>query len=383
MNHAVFSSISKRGQNSSLLVAIIACICSLIGLLINRTQFFHSYLFAWLFWSGISFGAFVIVAMQYLTGGKWGIAILPLARSAMAVLPLMALLFIPILLGMQDIYVWTHGFFGEPGKFLHKHEWLNAPGFIARSILYLLILGTIVVLLRRWSIKSTYLPEPPLRVRALSSGGLVVYVLCMNYASTDWVMSLTPQWYSTIFVVVFMAGHFLSALALMTLILVGFARSLPEGERLPTKAYWDLGNLLLAFVIFWTYVSFSQLLIIWSGNLPKEISWYLQRVGGGWQWVAGALALVEFFLPLWLLLFRPNKKNKERLALISICILIGSILNAFWLVMPSFHPNGITVHWLDLALFVGLGGFWFALFFWILNQTLIIPPNLVEVGNNG
>jgi hypothetical protein len=212
----------------------------------------------------------------------------------------------------------------------------------------------------------------------LSGGGLVLYVLCMNFASTDWVMSLEPEWYSTIFVVIFMAGQFLSALALMTALLAVFSGHGSLAESLPTKVFHDLGKMLLAFVIFWIYVSFSQFLVIWSGNLPKEISWYLHRSAGGWQWVALVLMLSQFFIPFALLLSRAAKRQKFRLAMIAVLIVVASVLNIFWLVAPSFHPTRCSVHWMDLAELLALGGIWSFTFIFFLKRRPLLPLPLME-----
>jgi len=217
----------------------------------------------------------------------------------------------------------------------------------------------------------------PAPIAALSAGGLIVYVLCMNFASTDWVMSLHPQWYSTVFVEVFASGQFVAALALMTALLAGFGHD-SLGVADATKVFHDLGNMLLAFIIFWVYVAFAQFLIIWSGNLPKEISWYLARSRGGWQWLALTLLIIQFLLPFALLLSRAAKRNPAHLARICICILIASAANDFWLVAPAFHPDGIHLHWLDLAEFVALGGFWFGAFFYFLKQHPSWPAEEVE-----
>ncbi len=203
----------------------------------------------------------------------------------------------------------------------------------------------------------------------------------MNFASTDWVMSLDPRWYSTIFVIVFAAGQFLAALALLTALLARGTRSL--GGEIPPKVFNDLGSLLLAFVIFWIYVSFSQFLITWSGNLPKEISWYLERSRGGWPWFAVALMAGEFLIPFALLLSRAAKRNRQRLFAICALILLANILSNFWLVAPSFHPEGVRVHWLDVTVWLALGGFWCALFLHFLQRLPLVPHELLEGAKNG
>ncbi len=375
MNDDALHSQFARWQRRALVVGAAAGVLSLVGALFDRTQFFRSYLFAWLFWSGLSFGALVVVMMQFLTGGMWGMAVCGLATAAFRAIPAMGLLFLPVLLGLHDIYGWAGGAPGDTGGYHHKAQYLNVPFFTARAVFYFVALGVVAALLRRWSPARGNETAVPTRLVALSSGGLILYVLCMNFASTDWVMSLDPEWYSTIFVEIFIAGHFLSALALMTALLALFSRD----DEIPAKAFHDLGNLLLAFVIFWTYVSFSQFLIIWSGNLPKEIGWYLDRSRGDWQWVAVALALFQFLLPFLLLLSRAAKRNRERLAGIALGIFAANILATFWLVAPSFHPDGFAVHWLDAAEFLALGGFWFALFLHFLKQQPTpFPAQLAE-----
>jgi hypothetical protein len=372
-----------RWQNRALIAGATAAVLSVIGAVFNHAHFFQSYLFAWLFWSGLSFGALVLVMMQFLTGGQWGLATRALSIAAFRTLPLMALLFLPVLFGLHHIYRWANGDRGETAGYHHKAQYLNVPFFTARSVFYFAVLIFIGVLLRRWSRAQEAAKTVPKRVSALSAIGLVVYVLCMNFASTDWVMSLDPKWYSTVFVEVFASGQFLSALALVTALLALFARDNSLGALIPTKAFHDLGNMLLAFVIFWTYVSFSQFLIIWSGNLPKEISWYLDRSHGGWQWLAVAVGFGQFFIPFALLLSRAAKRNRERLAAISLWIVSANVLSTFWQVAPSFHSGQFCLHWLDFTEFVALGGFWFAFAFHFLKQQPLLPPDWMEVRHDG
>jgi hypothetical protein len=367
-----------RWQNPALLVGVVASALSLVGAFLDHPQFFHSYLFAWLFWSGISFGSIVVLTMQFLTGGLWGLALRNLALAALATVPLVGLLFLPVLFGMREIYSWANGALGETGAYHHKAQWLNIPFFTARSIFYLALLVTIALLLRRWSLAQSNAKIVPTRIRTLSATGLIAYVLCMNFASVDWAMSLDPQWYSTIFVIIFVTGHFLGALAFLTALLAWEARDQSLGDAIPAKVFNDLGSMLLAFVIFWTYVAFSQYLIIWSGNLPKEIDWYLQRSQGGWKWFAVALLTVQFLLPFALLLSRAAKRNKQRLFVICVVILLANILANFWLVAPSFHPTGIHVHWLDATVWLALGGFWCALFLRFVERRPWLPRELLE-----
>ena len=376
MNAFLPGQIHRAGRNA-IMTAMAAFLPCIIGAVWNRPQFFHSWLVAWVFFTGIACGALVIVMMQSLTGGAWGVAVRRLAEAAMLTLPLMAVLFVPVLIGIHDIFPWSRAeAMAVHPKWQHKQGYLNLPFFAARGFFYFAVLSTFAFFIRRWSVRQDKMegsPSPGKRMRALSGGGLVVYVLCMNFTSTDWVMSLEPDWYSTIFVVIFMAGQFLTALALMTALLALFAGRKPFDGLITTKHFHDLGNLLLTFVIFWIYVSFSQFLIIWSGNLPKEISWYLHRSSGGWKEVALFLMVFQFVLPLGLLLLRGMKRKRERLGAIAAMIVIVNIVNVDWLIAPAFHPEGLRIHWLDFATLGAVGGLWTAAFLWLLNRQPLLP----------
>jgi Ni/Fe-hydrogenase subunit HybB-like protein len=371
-----------RTRRHAFLVALAAAVLCAIGGVLNRPQFFHSWLVAWIFFTGISCGALVIVMMQFLTGGDWGFAVQRLAEAAMLTLPLMALLFVPVLIGVHDIFPWCRG--GESGSIQmspHNQGYLNVPFFAARGFFYFAVLIALAWSIRHWSVRQdqgTGSRLPGKRLRALSGGGLVAYVLCMNFASTDWIVSLEPDWYSTMLVIIFMAGQFLSALALMTVLLALFAGREPFAGVIKTKHFHDLGNLLLTFVIFWTYVSFSQFLIIWSGNLPKEISWYLHRTMGGWKEVALLLTIFQFALPVALLLQRGMKRRRERLAAIAVMILVLNVVNVYWLIAPAFHPEGVRIHWLDFATLIAIGGLWTDAFLWILGRQPLLPMHPEE-----
>ncbi|MDQ6911291.1 MAG: hypothetical protein M3119_06310 [Verrucomicrobiota bacterium] len=388
MNDAALISQCDRWQMRALILGLLAAIISGIGAFVSPVQFFHSYLFAWLFWSGLAIGSLIIVMMQVLSGGVWGAAVRNLSIAAFMTLPLMALLFLPIIFGAHEIYPWSNGANGEAPGFNHKAQWFNVSFFSARSIAYFAIFIVIALLVRRWVIADEMRCAPgstetSTGLSAISAVGLILYGFLTIFTSTDWVMSLDPKWFSTIFVIIFAAGQFLSALALMTALLAAFARNHSLGETIPTKAFHDLGGMLMAFVIFWTYVSFSQFLIIWSGNLPKEISWYLERSHGGWQWLAVVLVALEFFLPFFLLLSRARKSNPNRLAGICLLVLVASVLNNFWLTAPSFHPGGFYLHWLDLTEWLALGGVWFAMFFYFLKQRPRLAAELLEARQNG
>lgn len=318
-------------------------------------DFFGAWLTAWLFWSGLSLGALVVFMLQCLTGGAWAKAVERPCLTALRTISLAALGFLPILAGARWIYPWTDRELFAHHHWPHKEIYLSPGFFTVRALIYFAVFaGLAAALVRAWNSQ----PEERRRraLQRLSCAGLVLYFVCMNFAATDWVMSLTPEWYSTIFPVILMSGQFLSALALLVFLCCG------TGEGGTAKQFHDLGNLLLAFVVFWTYVSIGQLILIWSGNLPREITWYLDRWSGGWQYVALVLLVFQFLLPFGLLLGRELKRDPRRLARVALLVAAAGVLNVFWLVKPSLSHGHFSLSWLDVAVFLGLGGVWIGLF---------------------
>jgi predicted small integral membrane protein len=332
------------------------------GLAISPKAFFEAWLVAWLFWAGLSLGSLAILMLQSLTGGAWAQAVRLPCEAAVGTLGPAALLFIPILLGAGQIYPWTDRELFLHHEWPHKEAYLSLPYFAIRAAIYFGIFVLLGALLRRWSAPRPGLAEErrALRLRQTSCAGLILYFVSMNFAATDWVVSLTPQWYSTMFSVILMIGQFLSALAFVIVLVCVLGAREPFAGMLTPKHLHDLGNLLLAFVVFWAYVSFAQFLLIWSGNLPREISWYLPRLSGGWQYVALALFLVQFLVPFALLLSREAKRDPRRLGRVAMLVLAANALNTYWLTAPSFAPARFT--WLDPVLFAAIGAAWIALF---------------------
>lgn len=343
----------NQWQRTAWIVGGLGCLLWLMGIAVARHIAFQSYWFAWLFWNGIGLGALSILMTHILSGGAWGNIVRPAIRAAIFTIPLMALLMVPVFFSMGDVFPWAtvHGL---DASMPHKRAYLTVPWFIVRAVLYFAIF---IVLARIFRVHAEVGDD---RIARQASGaGIVVYGLCMLFASTDWIMSLEPRWYSTMLVVITMAWQFLAALALAVIIVTALAR---VGLAITTKQLHDLGNLLLAFVIFWMYVSFAQFLVIWAGNLPREISWYLPRSAGGWQYTAVVLALLQFAFPFALLLSRARKQHPQRLLPIAVLIFAASVLDVFWLIVPSFRPSGFSVHWLDVVAFVGIGGLWIGAF---------------------
>lgn len=333
--------------------AVALAVVSFLGAWFNLRAFFQAWLTGWMFWSGLSFGGLLLFMLQALTGGAWAQAARGPSLALIGTVPSSAVLFIPVLIGAGWIYPWMNREIFSHHHWPHKEAWFTFPFFAIRSLIILGALTTLAILLRAWS------SGEGSRMRVLSSAGSILYFLLMTIAATDWVMSLTPQWYSTIFSTILMAAQFLSALALVILARCRMGNA-------SSKAYHDLGNLLLAFVIFWAYVSFSQFLLIWIGNLPREIDWYLLRNSGGWLIIVIILAAIQFFLPFFALLSRQSKHMPQRLQWIAGCVFCASILNFFWLIKPSFSTQ-LSISWLDIVIFLTIGLIWMSVFLYHLS----------------
>jgi hypothetical protein len=368
----------SQWYRAGLAVGAVGIVASVLGLAVDSHRFFISYLFAYVFWLGLALGCFEVAMIHHLTGGKWGFVVRRFLEAGFMTLPLMAVLFVPLLFGMRTLYPWARPEAVAASTVLqHKQVYLNTPAFAGRAVFFFGCWIGAAYLLRKWSLMQDRSadPAPTIRLRTLCGPGVVLYPVTGTFAFIDWVMSIEPAWYSTIFLVILIIGQILMAFSWTTVLLARWAGEKPFVGVVTTTHFHDLGNLLLAFVVFWTYVSFSQLLIIYSGNLPREIDWYLHRIAGGWKWVVGFLALFHFFVPFFLLLFRTTKQRSQRLALIAAALLCVHIVAVYWVVVPTFQPTGPRLHWLDLAVFLGIGGWWVAGFAALLRRQTLLPQN--------
>ena len=346
------------------------------GAAANPRQLLPSWLLAYTFWLGLTLGCLGVAMMHHLSGGRWGFVVRRFLEAGFLTLPVMALLFLPIILGRRYLYPWVRPEALAVSPILqHQQSYLNTAGFACRAALFFAIWIGMAACLRRWSVEQdrNNSPAPTIRLRTLSGPGIVLYPLTGTFAFVDWVMSIEPEWYSTIFPLIVLIGQVLSAFAFLTVVLAWAARDEPFQHVVTPQHFHDLGNLLLTFVIFWTYLAFSQLLIIYSGNLPHEIRWYLHRSAGDWKWLVLGLATFQFFVPFFLLLSRTLKRNVRRLALVAGLVFAGQIVADFWTIAPAFHPTGLYVHWLDLAALLGVGGVWLAAFARTLRQASLLP----------
>lgn len=359
-----------------LIVGVVALALSLLGALFTPQQFFRSYLFAYVFWIGLVIGCLAVLMMQYVTGGAWGIILRRILESAARTLPLLLLFFLPLLFGLHRLYSWTHADVVAASAVLqHKRAFLNLPFFLIRAGVYFISWIIFAVLLNRWSREQDESGEQRIAwwLEHVSGPGLFVLAITTSLAMIDWVMTLEPEWYSTIYPVIYLAGDVLAALAFGVGIVLLLSRSAPFVYIMRPKHWRDLGNLLLTFVMLWAYCAFSQYLLIWSGNLGEEIKWYLPRKSGGWGWIALALILFHFFIPFFLLLSRDVKERRWLLLSVVVIVLALRFVDIYWFVAPAFSPFHFTVSWLDFVVPIGMGGVWLAFFTMQLAKRPLLP----------
>jgi hypothetical protein len=366
----------RRIQRLALIAGVAGLAVCALGAFLSTQQFFFSYLWAYLFWLGIALGSFGFMMLQHMVGGRWAVVIRRVLETGSLTIPVMALLFVPLVFGLPYIYEWADPAHVQGDPILEaKQPYLNIPFFIIRAIFYFAVWIGLAFALNRWSREQDRSGSPVAtrRLRVVSGPGLILYMLTMTFAAFDWGMSLDPHWYSTIYGALFVISQGLTTLAFVIIVMRFLVERKPLSTVVTAAHFHDLGNLLLAFTMLWAYMSLSQFLIIWSGNLPEEVVWYLDRTAGTWVILPIFLAVFQFVLPFFLLLARANKRRAQALARVATLIILVQLVYLFWLVVPTFHEEGVFLHWLDLAAPIGIGGIWIAAFVWLLPRRPLLP----------
>lgn len=382
-------SFRQRALAVGILVLLLTAVACFFG---GAVQFFRSYLVAFVFWCGIAVGSLAIMMLHHLSGGAWGLVIRRIFEAATRTLPLLAIAFLPIAVSLfvhpvhdghaQSLYEWSNHEVVEADPILkEKSLYLNVPFFLARTVFFFAVWGLLAYFLNKWSLQQDHTGDPRIkrRMQNLSGPGLVLFGLTVTFASVDWVMSLEPHWFSTIFGLLLMAGWGLSAFAFVILVAAHLARREPMSHVFQPSHFHDYGKLLLAFVMIYAYFAFSQFLVIWSANIPEEIPWYLRRLRGGWEYVGLALVVLHFALPFVLLLSRDLKRNHKRLVTVALVVIVMRVVDVIYLVAPAMHHEGGEPHFslLDfLTMFgatIGLGGIWLWFFATQLKRRPLLP----------
>ncbi len=366
-------------------VGVAGAVLLVVGFFLWPERFFRSYLVGHLFWLGIALGSLALVMVQHLSGGAWGLAARRVFEAASRTLPALALLFVPVALGLGSLYEWTHEeVVREDPLLLHKAPYLDGTFWIVRAAVYFAIWIGLAYFINRYSARQDAAPAVgwTKKLKVVSAPGLVLYVFSISFASFDWIMSLEPHWFSTMYGVWLLGGHGISALAFLIVVTGWLVKREPMAAVYRKVHFHDWGKLMLAFTLLWTYFSLSQFLIIWSANLPEEVIWYEHRLTGGWQYVAISLALLHFAAPFLLLLSRDLKRDTKRLVPVAVLLLVMHWVDYYWNVMPAFSKGDFTLHVLDLLAPIALGGLWVWLFVRELRKRPLLPvgdPYLEEV----
>jgi hypothetical protein len=370
-----------------LILGLVASTVAIVGLPFSgSTVFLQAYLFSYMFWLGLTLGCLAIAMIAYLTNSSWGQVSRPILEAGAKTIWLMLILFVPIALGLMRLYVWAVPAEVQAQPLLaHKSPYLNIPFFLIRAAVYFAVW---IFLTQRLSHMArqpeTYSdPDRQAHFKTWSAIGIIIYFLTMTFASIDWIMSLTPDWYSTIFGLLVILAQALSAFSLVLLFLPRLAKQGPLNGVVSLTNYYDLGSLLLTCVMAWAYMAVSQLLIIWSGNIPEEVMWYFDRSSGGWLEVGIFVVVFQLALPFSLLIWARTKKNTRLLAGLGLLILATRLVDSFWLVAPAFSPRQFTLHWMDLVLPVAIGGLWLAAFAWFITHTPFFIPETKTAYLNG
>ena len=368
-------------QRRGLIVGIAGAVIGGIGVVMQPNQFAPSWLIGFMFCLGLSLGCFALLMLQHMSGGQWGLVSRRIFEAGSRLLPLCAALFIPIAVLAPQLYLWARPDAVRTDTILQaKAPYLNIQFFLIRAVVYFIVWIVASMLLNKWSAQQDrgevgVTEADTRRFRVVSAPGLLVYVLLLSLAAVDWLMSLTPHWYSTIFGLVLVVGQGLCALSLAVAVLAILIQREPMNGLLKAHHFHDLGKLMLAFVMLWAYLSFSQFLIIWAGNLPEEIPYYLDRLKGGWQYLSLALVFGHFVLPFCLLLSQDLKKRPKLLARIAWFIVAIRLYDLIWLVAPTFNQGAFPISLANVGIPVALGGLWIFLFAGQLRKRALVPVN--------
>lgn len=358
----------------SLAVGALGLIGLAVGFLTDAAQFYKSYLLAYVFLMGIPIGSLALLMVHHLSGGGWGLVVRRTFEASARTIPLMAALFVPIVFGIHELYEWSHAdVVARDPIIAHKAAYLNPTWFTVRAVLYFVIWSGLALLLTRWSSRQDTQEVEYGMFGKVSGPGLLILGLTVTFASVDWVMSLDPHWFSTLFGLWFLVGQALTALAFTIVIAFLVSRHGPMAQVITGARFHDYGTLMFAFVMLWAYLSYSQFLIIWSANLPEEIPYYLRRFGNGWQGVSLALVAGHFVLPWLVLLSRRTKRASRRLVVVAVFMLVMRFLDVFWLIAPWVKQGAFGIHWMDVAALLGLTGVWVGVFCHLLKGRALLP----------
>ncbi len=354
-----------RWQPRALQIGIAGLVLSVIGWSMNSEEFYRAYLVSFMFWLGAGLGSLGLLLVQHVSGGRWGAVLRRPLEASARTLPLFLLLFVPVALGTGTLYEWTHAdLLAHDAVVQHKAPYLNLPFFFARAAVYFTVWIGLGRLFSAWSQQQDrgHDEARASKVHVAACVGILLYAVTMTFASIDWVMSIDVHWFSHIYGVIWAGGYLLTGFVLMIMVAGSIADRPPFSTVITPDRFHDLGKFTMAFIMLWAYFTLSQYLIIWAGNLPEEVPWYLNRMAGGWQHWGTTLILFHFAVPFIILLSRSIKRTPQQLTKVAFALFVFRYVDAYWLIMPSYHPGDLTFSWINIATTAGIGGLWFWMF---------------------
>jgi hypothetical protein len=365
-------------------VALLGAVaCAILGFA-NPKQFFFSWLVSFLFFLSLALGALFFVLIQYAAQGGWGIVLRRTGETIFSTIPVMAVLFVPLIFGLHDLYEWSHADAVEHDALLAwKAPYLNVPFFLIRAALFFGIWSFIAVIYSRGSRgqDATGDHRVSARLRKFAGPSIIVMALTQTFASIDWIMSLTPHWYSTMFGVYFFAGSWVGFIALLSVVVPAMRGARLLDTVISPEHMQDIGKFLFAFTAFWAYIAFSQYFLMWYGNMPEETIFYKNRMEGSWLTVSLLLLFGHFVAPFFYLMGRTVKRRGVTLAAGGAWILAMHFVDLYWQVMPTLHPEGLRPTVLDVAALVTIGGCFVGAVSWLMRRQALVPlrdPRLAE-----
>jgi len=351
----------------------------------NPKQFFFSWLMAYLFFLSLALGALFFTLFMYACQGGWGIVVRRLCETVFATIPVMAVLFLPLLFGLNNLYPWSVPGAAEQDALVRwKQPFLNVPFFLIRAAIYYVCWSFIALLYYRLSRGQDTTGDPSVsaRLRKFAGPAIIVMALTSTFASIDWVVSLTPHWYSTMFGVYFFAGSFIGFIALLSVLVPTMRGAGLLDTMITAEHLHDLGKFLFAFMCFWAYIGFSQFFLIWYANLPEESFWFKARLEGSWEIASLLLMAGHFGVPFLYLMGRDVKRNGRTLAIGGMWLLAMHFVDIYWQVMPTLHPEGIRPSVLDVAALLAVGGCFAAAVGWLMRRQALVPVRDPRLGES-
>jgi hypothetical protein len=342
----------EKFGKAGMLLSGIGVVLIILSFIVNSERAFFGYLWMYMFLVSIGVGSLALVALEYLVGATWSTPFRRISEFLSSLIPLLVILVIPLFFGLHDLYHWTHQEVVDSDPVLKaKEAYLNVPFFTIRTVVILGIWITFFFLFIRNSVKQDTINDPELTRKNVVYSAIfaILFILTMSITAIDWMMSLEPHWFSTIYGIYYFAGTIVASFAATTLVAVFLNRNGYLNSRIKDQHYYSLGTLMFGFNIFWAYIAFSQYLLIWYADLPEETFWFLDRMQGSWAYFSIGLVIIHFVIPFLVLLPRSSKVSPKLLVVMSIWLLGAHLYDLYWLIMPTYAKDGVIFSWNELG----------------------------------